>query len=385
MIKPKYLRKFLCLATLMVSGTATFLPAQAAEAGVSDDRIVIGQSAPLTGTAAQLGTLLGVGARAYFDQVNRLGGLYGRRIELRSVDDQYDPEKAVANTRKLIETDRVFALFGYVGTAASNAVLPIATDAKVPFIAPLSGALSLREPGNRYVFNVRASYADEIAQIVNQLSGTGTKKVGVLYQNDAFGKSGLDAATKSLAEHKLKVYATATFERGSTDVTEAVAEFRRTDPEAIILVATYAPVVTFVRAMRKIGFMGQFHTLSAVGSTTLADALGADGVGVAITQVVPFPWAGAAPVVREYQKAMQEVGQKEFDFTSLEGFIAAKILVEGIRRSGRDLTRERLIGAIETLNRFDLGGISVTYAPGAHSGSHFVDTTIIGSSGRFIH
>jgi ABC-type branched-subunit amino acid transport system substrate-binding protein len=359
--------------------------AMAADPGVFDDRIVIGSSTPLSGSTAQLGSLLNTGVRAHIEQVNRQGGINGRRIELRTIDDQYDPEKAVANTRRLIETDRVFALLGYVGTASSNAVLPIITDAKVPFIGPLTGAMSVREPGNRYVFNVRASYADEIALIVNQLVSTGTRKIGVVYQNDAFGKSGLEAVARFLAERRLSIHATGSVERGSTDVTQVVADMRANEPEAIVLILTYAPAASFIKAMRKVGYMGQFHNLSAVGSTTLAETLGTDGIGIAITQVVPFPWAGAAPVVREYQKAMQELGQKDYDFTSLEGYIGARVLVEGLRRAGRDLSRERLVGALETLNRFDIGGLSVTYAPGAHSGSRFVDTTIIGSSGRFIH
>ena len=368
-------------ACLLVAFTARAL---AADVGVTDDRIVIAQSAAFSGPASQLGIQVNLGAKVYFDQINKAGGINGRRIELRVSDDAYEADRAAANTRKFV-SDGVFALFGYVGTPTSNAALPVFGDAHVPFFAPVTGASSLRDPFNRYVFNVRASYFDETDEIVNQLVTTGSKRIGVFYQNDAYGKAGLDGVTRALDTRKLKVDTTGTVERNTVDVTRAVAAFQKDPPDAIVMVSAYASCAAFVKAMRAAGYTGQFHNVSFVGSTQLAEALGSDGIGVAISQVVPFPWAGASAVVREYQRAMSDAGNKDFNFSSLEGYIAAKVFVEGLRRAGRDLTRDRLIQSLETLNRFDLGGMSITFTPTNHNGSKYVDMTIIGSSGRFMH
>ncbi|CAN5375010.1 hypothetical protein BH10PSE17_BH10PSE17_18540 [soil metagenome] len=226
---------------------------------------------------------------------------------------------------------------------------------------------------------------DETDEIVGHLVTTGTRRIGVFYQNDAYGKSGLDGVTRALETRKLKVEGTATVERNTVDVSRAVAALSKDGPDAIVMISAYSSCAAFVKGMRAAGYTGQFHNVSFVGSTALAEALGSEGVGVAISQVVPFPWAGASLVVREYQRAMTDAGNKEFNFSSLEGFIAAKVFTEGLRRAGRELTRERLIAALETLNRLDIGGMSITFTPTNHNGSRFVDMTMIGSSGRFVH
>ncbi len=356
----------------------------AAEVGVTEDRILLGQSAAFTGPAAQLGIQMNIGARVFFDQLNRNGGVSGRKIELAIADDQYEAEKAAANTKKFIEQDRVFALFGYVGTPTSNAAMPIFTAAKVPFFAPYTGAMSLREPFNRYVFNIRASYVDETAKIVEYLTTVGIKKIAVFYQNDAYGKAGLDGTTRALDARKLKVAATATVERNSTDVAKAVDTMVQAQPDAIVLISAYSSCAAFIKAMKAKGYAGQFHNVSFVGSKALADALGTDGPGVAISQVMPFPFSGSIAIAREYQKAMADAGQKELNWSSFEGYIAAKVFAEGLRRAGRDLTRERLIYALEGMARYDVGGFDVSFGPGNHNGSKFVELTIIGGGGKFL-
>ena len=359
--------------------------ASAAEVGVTEDHILLGQSAAFSGPAAQLGIQMNLGARVYFDQVNRAGGINGRKIEIKTADDQYEADKAAANTRKLIEQDKVFALFGYVGTPTSNAALPIFTAAKVPFFAPFTGANSLREPFNRYVFNIRASYFDETAKIVEYLTTVGIKNIAVFYQNDAYGKTGLDGTARALEARKLKVVATASVERNSVDVTKAVDTMMQAQPDAIVLVSAYSSCAAFIKAMKARGYAGQFHNLSFVGSKALADALGSEGPGVAISQVMPFPYAGTVAIAREYQKAMADAGQKDLNWSSFEGYIAAKVFAEGVRRAGRDLTRERLVNALESMPRLDLGGFDVGFAPGNHNGSKFVELSIIGAGGRFMH
>ncbi len=369
----------LCAAILAVLGLAA-----SAETGVTDNTILIGQSAAFSGPAQELGLEMRQGAKLVFDSVNAQGGIHGRKIQLVAHDDGYEPERAAANTRKLINEDRVFTLFAYVGTPTSQASLPIFTEAKVPFIGAFTGAQLLREPFNRYIFNVRASYFDETEKIVEQLVSTGARTIAVFYQNDAYGKAGLAGVERALARRSMKMAATATVERNTIDVAAAVAAIHPTQPDAVVMVSAYKAVAAFVRAMTKAGSTSQFHNVSFVGSRPLAKELGRDGTGVAVSQVVPFPWSGSAPVTRDYQRLMNASGAKEYSFTSLEGFIAARILVEGLKRAGKDLTRERLISALETMTNLDIGGFQVAFSPKNHNASSFVDLTIIGKNGQFI-
>lgn len=357
----------------------------AAETGVTDQKIVIGQSAAFTGPAAQLGIQMHAGAKAYFDAVNAQGGINGRRIEIIQADDKYEADLAAANTKRLIETDHVFALFGYVGTPTSNAALPIFSQARVPFFAPFTGAESLRQPFNREVFNIRASYFDETEHLVDRLVKTGIKKIAVFYQNDAYGRAGLAGVERALKLMQVDMVATATVERNSTDVQAAVARILPTRPDAIIQISAYTSCAAYIRSMQKAGYTGQFYNVSFVGSQALADTLGKDGPGVVISQVVPFPWHAATPVVAEYQKTMAKAGMKDWNFSSLEGFIAAKVFTEGLKRAGRDLTRDKLVRALESINRnnFDAGGFDVNFSPTNHNGSKYVDMTVITRDAKF--
>ncbi|MBC3812765.1 ABC transporter substrate-binding protein [Undibacterium aquatile] len=357
-----------------------------AENGVSEHKIIIGQSAAFSGPAAQLGIQLHAGAKAYFDHVNSTGGVFGRKIEVIKRDDKYEADIAAANTKALIETDDVFALFGYVGTATSNAAMPIFTQAKVPFFAPYTGAQSLREPFNKLIFNVRASYFDETEHLVDRLVNTGLKNIAVFYQNDAYGKAGLTGVERALKKKNLPIVDTATVERNSLDVAKAVEKMMAKRPDVIIQISAYSSSAALIKEMRRLGYTGQFYNVSFVGSQALSDALGKDGSGVVVSQVVPFPWSAAnATVVGEYTKIMNKAGIKDLNFSSLEGFIAAKVFVEGLRRSGQNLTREKLISSLESLNTksYDAGGFDINFSSSNHNGSKFVDMTMIGKDGKF--
>ncbi|WP_230407789.1 MULTISPECIES: ABC transporter substrate-binding protein [Undibacterium] len=357
-----------------------------AENGVSEHKIIIGQSAAFSGPAAQLGIQLHAGAKAYFDHVNSTGGVFGRKIEVIKRDDKYEADIAAANTKALIDTDDVFALFGYVGTATSNAATPIFTQAKVPFFAPYTGAQSLREPFNKLIFNVRASYFDETEHLVDRLVNTGLKNIAVFYQNDAYGKAGLTGVERALKKKNLPIVDTATVERNSLDVAKAVEKMMAKRPDVIIQISAYSSSAALIKEMRRLGYTGQFYNVSFVGSQALSDALGKDGSGVVVSQVVPFPWSAAnATVVGEYTKIMNKAGIKDLNFSSLEGFIAAKVFVEGLRRSGQNLTREKLISSLESLNTksYDAGGFDINFSSSNHNGSKFVDMTMIGKDGKF--
>jgi branched-chain amino acid transport system substrate-binding protein len=369
-------------------GVALVLMAMAnvqAETGVTDKKILLGQSAAFTGPAAELGIQLNSGAKLYFDQVNATGGVYGRKIEIIKKDDKYEADLAATNTKALIENDGVFALFGYVGTATSNAALPIFTQAKVPFFAPYTGAQSLREPFNKQIFNIRASYNDETEYLIDRLVNLGTKNIAVFYQNDAYGKAGLAGVELAMKKRNLRVSEVATVERNSLDVAAAVSKLLPKRPDAIIQISTYAASSALVKEMRKASYTGMFYNVSFVGSQALADALDKEGVGVVISQVVPFPWSPSIPVVGEYAKTLEKAGIKNLNFSSLEGYVAAKVFVEGLKRAGPGLTREKLVSSLESINRssYDVGGFDVSFSPSNHNGSKYVDMTVISKDKKF--
>jgi branched-chain amino acid transport system substrate-binding protein len=358
-------------------------PVAAAEHGVTDAQIVLGQSAPFTGAAAHLGEQFNRGAQVFFDQVNAQGGVFGRRIVLVRKDDGLVPERTQTNTKLLISQDDVFALFGFVGAANSKAAMPIVTEAKVPFFAPYSGSDALRMPFNRYVFNVRASHSREIEKIVEQLATIYASNVAVFYQYDSEGWAGLEIIERALKRFGLEPAAVGAVDRNSTDVAAAVSAIAPKEPGAVIMICTYKSAAAFIREMRRTGYRGQLVNVSSVGSQALLAEAGKDGYGVMVSQVVPFPWGPSAAIVLEYQKAMEKAGTREFDFTSLEGFIAAKVLVEGLQRTGKNLTRERFIAALESIHRFDLGDFLVSFSATDHGKANYVDLTIIGANGKF--
>jgi ABC-type branched-subunit amino acid transport system substrate-binding protein len=364
---------------------AALLPRPAgAEPGVTYDRILLGQAAVFSGPAAQLGIQMRNGIRAYLDYVNAKGGVHGRKLELITEDDRYEQSVAPSASNKLIEEHRVFALLGYVGTPTGVAHLPVVTQAKVPLVGMFTGAEVLRVPFNRYVFHVRASYYDETEKIVEQVLSTGGQKIAVFYQDDAYGEAGRKGTELALERRKMKIHSTGTVERNTVKVEQAAKTIHTSQPDAVVMVSAYTSIAAFVREMQKLGSGATFYNVSFVGSKALADALGKDGVGVAISQVVPFPWGTAVPVVKEYQQLAKKAGYTDYNFSALEGFLCAKVMVEGLRRAGKSPTRDGLVEALEKMNDVDLGGFYISYSPMNRAGSKFVDLTIISRDGKFL-
>lgn len=356
----------------------------AADPGVTDKEILVGQFAAQTGPAAELGKRLQVGMLAHFKAVNAGGGINGRTIRLVSRDDGYEPEKAAAAVKALIEEDKVFALVGSVGTPTTLAAVPAINAAGIPLIGPFTGAQALREPFNRNLFHVRASYFDETERIVQHLSTLGIKKIAVFYQNDSYGKAGLEGVTRALTKRNLKPTAAVTVERNSVDVAAAWAELAKAPPEAVVQISAYKSCAALIKLARSKAYGGQFFNVSFVGSTALSAELGDAGAGVTISQVVPFPFTPSSAIVREYQQRMTEAGHKDFDFSSMEGFLAAKVFVEGVRRAGKTLTRDSLVTGLESMRELNLGGFIVNYSPKNHEASRYTDLTMIGRGGRFV-
>jgi branched-chain amino acid transport system substrate-binding protein len=342
--------------------------------------IVLGQSAAQSGPASELGREMRLGAEVYFNSINANGGIKGRKIVLRSLDDGYEPERAKKNTEEFVAQGDVLSLFGYVGTPTSAVSVPLATEAKLPFFGAFTGAELLRTPVNRYIFNVRASYFDETELIIRQLELLGFTKISVFYQNDAYGEAGLKGVENALKRRNKAIHSKATVERNSVDVAKAIKAIDDTKPDAIVLISAYKSCASFIKAMKATGSRAMFFNVSFVGTRALAKELGADAKGVGVSQVMPLPGSGKYPVVHEYTRAMKAAGYNDFSFTSLEGFVSAKVFTEALRRGG-DKSREALVNALETMSNYDVGGMNINFGPGKHNGASFTDLTILTATG----
>lgn len=361
---------------------ASLLVAPALLKAQGQNKIILGQSAAFTGPAAELGIQFHQGAKLWLDQVNAQGGVGGKMIEIKTLDDGYEPDRCAANTQKLIAED-VHALFGYIGTPTSLAALPLLSKAQVPFIAPFTGAMGLREPFNKQVFHLRASYNDETALIVRQLTNLGLKKIAVFHQNDAYGKAGLDGVTLALDKLGLKPVATATVERNSVDVAAAVRTINAAAPDAVVQISAYKSCASYIRAARAAGYGGTFYNVSFVGTQALADELGKDGAGVVVSQVMPSPYYPARSIAREFADAVKKASNVQANFSSMEGYLAAKIVTEGLKRAGTRIgSREALIQGIESIGSQSLGGFQVNFSASNHVASSFVELSMLTGDGR---
>ena len=346
-------------------------------------KIVLGQSAAFSGPASALGEQFRIGAQLLFDRTNARGGINGRPVELLSLDDGYEPDRCAENTKKLIDSG-VFALFGYVGTPTGLAALPLATAARVPWVAPFTGAEALRSPFNRYAFHVRASYFDETAEIVKHLTFAGINRIAVMYQNDSYGKAGLEGVTRAMKPLGLEPVGLGTVERNTVEVAAAVKSIMAGKPDAIVQISAYRSCAAFIRAARKAGFHGNLYNVSFVGTQALSKELGTDARGVVVSQVMPYPFAPLTPLAHEYLSAGEAALGDKFapNYSSIEGFAAAKTLFEGLRRGGNNASPENLIAGLESLHDFNLGGFVVDFNAQKHTASKYVDLVILTSDGR---
>lgn len=360
----------------------------AADPGISDSTITLGMSSPFSGPNGIYGQEMRQTIQVYFEHINKLGGVNGRKLELVALDDGYETERSVANTKTLLEEKRVFALLAYYGSSPTTETMnTVFGPAKVPLVGTISGAGSLREsistnPNARYMFNVRASYADETEAIVNQLVSLGLKRIAVFYQNDGFGKSGLDGVTAALKKHGLTPSAVGTVERNSLDVSKATESIAKTDPQAVIMVTLYKPTAAFVKAMKKANQNPMLMTLSPVGTEQLIQELGADARGIGISQVVPYPWNDTVQVIKDYQKLLG--GKGNYSYYAVEGYLMARVMVEGLKRAGKDLSRDKLVSALESINNNDFGGYRVNFGSNNRQGSRFVELTVVGPGGKLL-
>ena len=346
--------------------------------------ILIGQSVPLSGANKDLGVDIRDGALAYFRKVNEAGGVNGRRIELESIDDGNVVKRAGENTQKLIDESGVFALFGYASATLSRPALPFVEKSRVPFLGPFTGADPMRVY-NRYVYNMRASYADELEKIVDHFAPLSVKRFSIVYYDDVVGKENYAAVERALRKRGLVPVSTGVFkDRAKPDIDAGMQDVLKGNPDVIIFTTLYKATADSIKAARKMGSNAFMASNSFPGASQLAKELGKEGTGVIIATVVP-PYARLSlPVVNEYRAAMEKyVSRKDYSFTSLESFLAAKVTVEALRRAGPKLTRENFMQALDAMGAYDTGGYTVGFSSKDHNGSSFVELTIIGKDGAF--
>lgn len=362
-----------------------------AETGVTPNEITVGMSTVLTGPASFLGVNFKAGAEAYTHMVNASGGINGRKIRLITYDDGYEPDKTVANVNKLLKEDKVFCLFGNVGTPTVMAIKPILIAEKVPLFAPFTGAESLRSPVTKYILNYRASYNQEVEAFIHGMVDVlGHQKIAVFYQGDTYGMAVLEAAKTALKKRKLALVATGTYTRNFEDVSRGMEKIMAARPDAVVMAGTYSACAKFIISWKQKTAGGQksgrdpiFMNVSFVGPEKLAELLGKYGDNVVVTEVVPpyYTYLGGAryPAVGEYMAAIQKYSPAAgFSFVSLEGFLAAKVFVEILKTTGNNPTRELFIQAAESMKEFDIqAGNRISFSNQNHQGSQMVYPTVI--------
>ena len=369
-------------AALLFMAASAAAPAQD---GVTPTSIVFGQAAALDGAASALGDGMRTGLLAAFKEANDAGGVHGRSIELVSYDDGYEPDKSIEQVRKLIEVDRVFALIGPVGTPTSAATLPLAKAAGLPFVGPFTGAGFLRDPAHGNVVNVRASYGAETETWIRDLvDGQSMSRIAILYQDDSFGRAGLDGVVAALDKRGMKLVGEATYQRNTTAVRSALLDLRRAEPEAVVMVGAYKPVAEFIKLARSINFNPTFVNISFVGSDALAEELGPAGEGVIVSQVVPFPWDKSVPIVSDYHAALAASDpQSSPGFISLEGYMVGRLAIEALRQAGPDVTREGFLQTVFEKGPFELGGVTLAFGADDNQGMDEVFMTVLQADGTF--
>ena len=348
-------------------------------AGAAD--ITIGQSTPLTGGNADLGKDIRNGALAYFEKINAAGGVNGNKIRLVTLDDKNDTKLSAENTQKLLNENNAVALFGYASSTLSIPAMPMVKESRVPFFAPFTGADTIRKQ-NDFVYTVRVTYADEIEKIINFWGNLGSTRVTVLHYDDAVGKQNFETVARTLQKFN-KQPTSISIQRNADLPDDIVTRIAASDPQIILVTTLYAPAAQMVKKLRAANLPYVVTSLSFVGASQLAKALGPDAAGISVALTVPTAKSLNVPVVKECVAAWTASGQKEtMTVTAIESCIAAKVLVEGIRKAGKEVTRESLQKSLSAMGRVDVGGHVVEFKPGFHHGGKFVDIAVILANGE---
>ena len=374
------------LKKMILAGIILAVPHFAfADQGVTDNSVTFAQVAAFEGPASALGNGMKQGITVAFEEVNAAGGVHGRMIKLDTMDDGYEPDRSVALVKTVVDENNHIGLIGAVGTPTSSATQPIATEANIPFIGAFTGAGFLRDASHGNVFNVRATYfAETEAWIQYLVDEMGMETIAILYQDDGFGRVGLDGVNAALEKRGMSLAAEGNYTRNTTAVKKALLSIRKAKPDAVVMVGAYKPVAEFIKLSRKMKMDATFVNISFVGSDALANELGDAGEDVIISQVVPFPWDSSVPVVAQYTEALKAVdASAKPGFVSLEGYIVGRLAIEGLKAAGKDLTRETFLAALAGLETVDLGGVSMVFGADDNQGMDDVFLTRITADGSF--
>lgn len=380
-------RQFVTLAsraTAVMAAPVFMRNAWAQEGGITGKTLAIGCSAALSGPLAGFGQDIKQGAEAALAHINGRGGVHGRTLQFNMVDDGYVPQRTTDNVKQMIGQGSAFALLSCVGTPNNTAILPLIEEAGIPYVAPLTGASSLRK-GGRNVFHVRASYTDEVRRLVQRLAGMGLKGIGVVYLDNGYGREMLEDATRSLAEQNIKPTVQAALATDGKNLADVLAKVAEARPAAVLLATAGAASVELVRGVKKtvpgVLMAGVSVTLTSDGLKQLGDA----GSGIAVTMVMPDPNRAKTQLVRDYQAAMRAKGQQDFTLGSLEAYVNMRVLAEGLERAGSDPSRTKLRNALAGIRNWDMGGFVVDYSgQSPFVGSRFIDLGVLNGAGRFL-
>jgi branched-chain amino acid transport system substrate-binding protein len=366
------------LSVLALSGERSNAQFLSHEHPLAEGEIKIGMSNAQTGRIGLLGIEIRRGCEAYFAKVNKEGGAGGRRLVLVDLDDRYEPVETVNNTERLIDRDKVFALVNFLGTPTCRAILPMVNEANIALVGPISGAAILRQPMQRLIFNTRASYGEEAETLVAHLvTDLGCKNIALFRQDDSFGDAGRAAVVEALRRRGLMLVGEGVYVRNSVKAPDALYHISKAKPEAVILFGAYKPCADLIRGARQMGMKNTvFCNVSVVGTEPLIKYLADEGDGVIISQVLPSPYDESSPLVRAYQTDMQAAGLTDFSYMSLEGYLNSVVLIEGLRRAGKDLTEDSLIDSLEHL-ALDFGSFAIRFSPETRQGTHQVFLTKI--------
>lgn len=348
-----------------------------------ENTILIGQSGPFSGPEAQTGLQYFYGARLYFEALNARGGVHGRQIEFRRLDDAGSPERCANNSKQFVK-EGAFALFGYVGTDTARTALPIAQKAGIPLFAPLSGAPELRDEVHQVLFHIRASSDEEADALVRQATLLGLKRMAIAYQDQPQGHQELASLKLAMKKANLEPVATVLLDQGGADIAKAVESILIQRPDVIMQLGNFRVSARFIRHARQRGYTGSFYNMSNVGTQALSDELGAVAKGVAISQVMPYPYSTASSIAREYQKAHLNVRGIVPNYIGMEGFVAAKTFSELLNLAGKNASPQDFIAAANRGFDLDLGEMKLTFSSKRREGSHFVDITLLSGDGRIL-
>lgn len=344
-------------------------------------QILIGQSAGFTGLVAAGVKETTDGAKLYLNAVNARGGIHGQKVELISLDDKFDPKLAGENARVLIEERGVLAMFLTRGTPHAEAMLPLLDKHGVSLVGPSTGAMVLHKPVKKHVFNVRATYQREAEKAIAHLATIGITRIAVVHSDDSFGADGVAGIQKGLETAGQKAVAMEKFDRSKPDFDALAPRIAKADPQAVMIIGSGTAVVNCIKAIKAAGGRPQFVTLSNNASSGFVQSLGDMARGVIVTQVLPQSYG--VPMVKEATELARSQKGMEVSPAVLEGFTAAKVLVEALRRAGPKFSRERIQSALEGMQKFDVGGMEISYGPEDHTGLDFADLSIIGENGKF--